>query len=177
MPATATTTVRTRNEMIRECYEHVFPKACAYLHKRGADLETAKELFQEAMVLYYEKTVVEGFTPSLSKEAYLMGMVKNLWLKQQSRGIRAEALDGLEVSDTVLPEPAAEKLVAYLKSAGEKCLNLLQSYYYEKLSMSQLKQKFGFKTERSATVQKYKCLEKVRSTVQQKAQRYEDFLN
>jgi hypothetical protein len=42
--------------------------------------------------------------------------------------------------------------------------------------MVKVAQLFGFSGERSATVQKYKCIEKVRETVKQKALTYEDFL-
>jgi hypothetical protein len=42
--------------------------------------------------------------------------------------------------------------------------------------MTQVAETFGFSGVRSATVQKYKCIEKVRETVKQKALTYEDFL-
>jgi hypothetical protein len=36
--------------------------------------------------------------------------------------------------------------------------------------------RFGFSGERSATVQKFKCLEKVRDTIKSKSLSYEDFV-
>jgi len=53
---------------------------------------------------------------------------------------------------------------------------LLRAFYYDKLSMSKIANRFGFSSERSATVQKYKCLEKVRDLVKEKSLSYEDFL-
>jgi hypothetical protein len=41
--------------------------------------------------------------------------------------------------------------------------------------MKQIAQRFGLSGERSAAVQKHKCLEKVRNTVKEKALTYEDF--
>ena len=54
-------------------------------------------------------------------------------------------------------------------------MELLSAFYYDKLNMLEVAQKFSFSGERSATVQKHKCLEKVKSVVKQKALQYEDF--
>jgi len=177
MPIIAKAPTKSRNAVITDWYTKVFPKACTYLHKKGADLETSKELFQQAIVIYYEKITSEHFEPRLSDEAYLMGIVKKLWLKYHNNVTQTDALETLEIRDGHPLEPAAHKLMAFLKSSGEKCMQLLQSYYYENLSMKQLGSRFGFRTERSATVQKFKCLEKVRNTVKEKALSYEDFLD
>jgi len=44
-------------------------------------------------------------------------------------------------------------------------MDLLQAFYYFKTPMREIAEEFGYRSERSATVQKYKCLEKVRDTV------------
>lgn len=177
MPTIAPVISKSRNAVITDWYEQVFPKACAYLYKKGADLETSKELFQQAIVIYYEKITALHFEPQLSDEAYIMGIVKKLWLKQFALYSKTDAIETLEISEEPSPEPATIKLLAYLKSSGEKCMQLLQSYYYENLNMKQIGRRFGFKTERSATVQKFKCIEKIRNTVKEKALSYEDFLD
>jgi predicted DNA-binding protein YlxM (UPF0122 family) len=55
-------------------------------------------------------------------------------------------------------------------------MELLRAFYYDKLSMRKIAGQFDFNSERSATVQKYKCLEKVRDIVKEKSLTYEDFL-
>jgi hypothetical protein len=55
-------------------------------------------------------------------------------------------------------------------------MELLSAFYYEKEDLQKLAQRFGFSGTRSATVQKFKCLEKVRETVKQKSLQYEDFM-
>jgi hypothetical protein len=42
--------------------------------------------------------------------------------------------------------------------------------------MKELADLFGYAGERSATVQKYKCIEKVRETVKEQSLAYEDFI-
>lgn len=168
---------QTREAIIIRWYEEVFPKVAAYIHRRGGDLEVAKEIFQEALVRYYEKLRSGEFQPVVSDGAYLMGMAKKLWLKHQAQSTNRESLEQVEITEENTAKPLTQKLLLHLKQSGERCMNLLQSFYYEKLSMNQVAERFGYTSERSATVQKYKCLEKVREEVKQKSLRYEDFLD
>ena len=55
-------------------------------------------------------------------------------------------------------------------------MELLKSFYYDELPLNDIAETYGFSGVRSATVQKYKCLEKVRETVKEKSLTYEDFL-
>ena len=74
-------------------------------------------------------------------------------------------------------QPIANKLLLFLQRTGKKCMDLLQAFYYEKASMSELSERFDFRNERSATVQKYKCLEKVRTQIKKRALTYGDFMD
>jgi hypothetical protein len=69
-----------------------------------------------------------------------------------------------------------EKLLAFVKTTGEKCVDLLTAFYYDNDTMQTIANKFGFSGERSATVQKFKCLEKIRNSIKTKSLTYEDFM-
>jgi hypothetical protein len=64
----------------------------------------------------------------------------------------------------------------YLETAGQKCMELLKAFYYDNLPVISIAGLFGYSGERSATVQKYKCMEKVRETIKEKHLQYEDFV-
>ncbi|HZB12761.1 MAG TPA: hypothetical protein VE467_07030, partial [Chryseolinea sp.] len=72
-------------------------------------------------------------------------------------------------------EPAENRIIAVLELTGKKCLHLLRAFYYDDLSLEQIKTIFGFSTTRSASSQKFKCIEKIRNTIQEKSLGYEDF--
>ncbi|MEM7551475.1 MAG: sigma-70 family RNA polymerase sigma factor [Bacteroidota bacterium] len=169
--------VRTRETTIKEWYQEVFPIAAQYVKQRGGNLEDAKDIFQQSIVLYYEKIVHEGFQAESDDKTYLMGIVKKRWLKHYEKSTRTTGLGGIDLEEETEQNPIVQKLLNYLSRAGGKCMDLLQSFYYEKMTMNQLANRFGYTSERSATVQKYKCLEKVRNEIKQKALSYEDFLD
>lgn len=169
--------VRSRSEIITAWYIEAFPLFAAFVQRKGGDLEEAKEVFQEAIVLYYEKQISSDFCPEKTNRAYLLGIAKNRWFKYSAKRNLYEGLSHIDMADEKDPAPITQKLLYYLKLTGEKCMDMLQAFYYEKLDMVQLAKRFGYKSERSATVQKYKCLEKVRDEVKRKSLCYEDFID
>lgn len=165
-----------REQLFVRLYKNAFPVVCNYVSKRGGDLEQAKDVFQEALVIYYERIVV-GQTPlRVAEAAYLMGIAKHLWIQASTKSHRITSLPPTDIAMEEEDQASAQKMLHLLASTGKKCLELLRAFYYDKVTMAQLAENFGYASERSATVQKYKCLEHVRSTVKEKQLQYEDFL-
>ncbi|MEM6845025.1 MAG: sigma-70 family RNA polymerase sigma factor [Bacteroidota bacterium] len=171
------TSSATEETLFTQLYLQAFPAVARFISRNSGSLEEAQDIFQEALLVYYEKVVIDGFEPNSSHRSYILGIARNLWLKVQEKSIKMESTGNLDLSETLVSQPVSEKLLLFLQQAGKKCMDLLQSFYYERLSMKELSARFGFRSERSATVQKYKCLEKVREQVKAKSLTYEDFLD
>lgn len=159
-------------------YKNAFPLVAKFISNRGGSFEQARDIFQDAAVIWYEKRADGEEFEIRSDKAYLFGIAKNLWYRKSSEQSKLLPLDSQ--ADTALNEAIDEqlstaRLMKLLEMSGRKCLELLKSFYYDKLSMTELAAGFGFRSTRSATVQKYKCLESVRETVKQKSLCYEDF--
>ena len=168
-----------REAKLTSLYQSVFPAVAKFVAKRGGSLEQAKDIFQDALVVWYEKQR-DAESPELkSDKAYIFAVAKYLWFRRFSDDSSTVFLDEfkeLDLSETEDVKVSRGRLLRLLESSGKRCMDLLKSFYYDKLSMSELARGLGFSTERSATVQKYKCLEKVRDTIKEKALTYEDFL-
>ncbi|MGB3468050.1 MAG: sigma-70 family RNA polymerase sigma factor [Cyclobacteriaceae bacterium] len=170
--------MKTRSINIEKLYLECFPVFSRFVSRKGGTLEDARDIFQEALLLYYEKIITEDFTPGISNQAYLIGICKNRYLKAAGKQLNTYPIDQLDIIDQEsVATPSVNMLARYLKTSGEKCMQLLQSFYYEKLTMKKVADRFGYATERSATVQKYKCLEKVRETINEKSLTYADFID
>ena len=164
-----------REQVITDWYLTVFPSVAAYVRRKGGTLEETKEVFQEAILTYYEKRWSTDLEIQKTDQAYLFGIAKIKWLQYRANREQHEDLHGLQIASEASTAPASHKLLQCLQLTGRKCMDMLQAFYYEKLSMEQLAHRFGYSSERSATVQKYKCLEKVRDEVKSKSMTYEDF--
>ena len=128
-------------------------------------------------MIYYEKSVENSFEPNTTEKAYLLGIAKHLWLKMHNDNSRHLSIDGFDIENEEAAQASDLKILNFLQTAGKKCMDLLRSFYYDHLPLQDAATLFGFSGVRSATVQKYKCLEKVRETVKEKALTYEDFLD
>ena len=171
------TTCEARQRLFVRLYQQAFPSLARFISRRDGSLEEAQDVFQDALIIYYECLVNPSQAPPDDEVAYLLGISRNLWLKKycaQPLKVRLDEAQALASDEEEWP--SGHKLLRYLASAGQKCMNLLKAFYYDHVPLDELADQFGFAGVRSATVQKYKCLEKVRATVKEKSLQYEDFL-
>jgi DNA-directed RNA polymerase specialized sigma24 family protein len=168
-----------RRTLFRQLYQQAFPLVAKYVHTMGGSFDEAKDVFQDALVIYYEKFAAGGITLKYSERSYILGIAKHCWAKKNKGNNRytslPDSLQGIALEESA-GSSSAEKLLELLNTSGQKCMELLRAFYYDKLPMQKIASMFGFSGERSATVQKYKCLEKVRDIVKNKSLTYEDFL-
>ena len=141
-----------------------------YIKQHGGAPEDAQDLLQEAIILFYEKLVQEQLTLTASVTTYLMSICKNLWrqeLEKRNRQAKAGpvALETTEESTTLEAEPGTLLLTHFVAQLGQKCEAVLLGFYYFGQTMQQLAKQHQYRTVRSATVQKFKCLERLRKSL------------
>ncbi|WP_422104021.1 RNA polymerase sigma factor [Winogradskyella sp.] len=160
-----------RKELIKRWYISYFPKVASFISKRGGTLEDAKDIFQESLVILYEKKNTEF---NLNEDAYLFGICKNLWFKYSNNTSKFQN-GNMDFPELLEPSVDENRLIKLLNSAGKKCMRLLQRFYYDNQKTEIIREEFGFSSNHSTAVQKYKCLEKIRETVKQNSLKYESF--
>ncbi len=160
-------------------YQTAFPAFAKFVNRMGGNLDEAKDAFQDAILVWYEKTGIAKAGINKSEKAYVLGIAKYLWIKRFNKSLLQVPISQTDFNNAAEEEanPSEKRLLQLLKTAGEKCMKLLKSFYYDKLNPVDLALKYGFSGEHSATAQKYKCLEKVRNQVKQKSLSYADFID
>ena len=162
--------VADRERTMERIYAQTYPMVRHYIREQGGNEEDAKDIFHESMIVYFEKTALEQLTLTCSVSTYLMGICKNLWRQQVEKQRRKTALHETQ-TDLVWEEPEDEnelpalKLMSFVDQLGETCQSILVSFYYFGQRLEQIATRHGYQSIRSATVQKYKCLERLRKAV------------
>jgi len=165
-----------REEFFIGLYKKAFPVVAKYISRMGGSFDEAKDVFHDALIVYYEKSISAKSQPD-NDIAYLVAVAKNLWVKRYRKNEHNTSLDNVDISvEEEETLPSTTRLIRFLETAGKKCMELLSGFYYEQLPLTEIADKFGYSGVRSATVQKYKCLEKVRETIKEKALAYDDFM-
>jgi DNA-directed RNA polymerase specialized sigma24 family protein len=169
-----------REQLFISLYKKAFPAVAKYVSTMGGSFDDAKDIFQDALVIYYEKSANNPITFRVNDQAYLLGISKHLWAKRFREIIKNTPLDvcgnDLDITGEENLQLSSGKVMHYLETAGEKCMEILKAFYYDKLSVNKITELFGYSGVRSATVQKYKCMEKVRETIKERSLAYEDFI-
>lgn len=159
-----------RERTLERIYAKAYPMVRHYVREQGGTDDDAKDVFQEALITYYEKVIHDQLTLTSSVSTYLMGICKNLWRQELEKRSRKTALSE-SVADGLGEEPAVDAdqptvaLMTFVEQLGETCKSLLVSFYYFGQRLEQIAARQGYRTVRSATVQKYKCLERLRKAV------------
>jgi RNA polymerase sigma factor (sigma-70 family) len=159
-----------RDKTLEKLYARTYPMVLHYVRQRGGTSDDAKDILQDAIILFYEKTVLDELTLTSTASTYIMGICKNLWRRQQEKKhsyqeLTTEALETRwEEPETDAPAPARQ-LMDYVEQLGERCKQLLVNFYYFGQRMEQIAAGQGYRNVHTASVQKFKCLERLRKTV------------
>lgn len=152
-------------------YKMAFPAVARLIHRYGGDLEDAKDVFHDALLTWFEMPE-ENREKISDTKAYLFIISRNNWfrkiekLEKEREAATHPQLEDVKISD---------ELYHLLITAGKKCMTLLQAFYYEKTPAEKIAVDNGLSGAHSASVQKYKCLEKLRAFVKKNHFRKEDF--
>lgn len=172
-------TTHDENEMM-QIYERAFPSAAVFVRHMGGNLEDAKDIFHDALVIYFEAKWKRDLRLNKPEEAYILGIAKHLWIRKYHLKHTVVPLSDVE-KGIAIPEDCFstindKRLLRFLELAGRKCMDLLRAVYYQSLAIKDLVNTLGYGNEHTVSVQKYKCLEKVRNIIKEKSLVYEDFL-
>lgn len=168
------------NDEMAEIYERVFPVVATFISSAGGSFEDAKDIFHDALVIYIEKITQDPLGIIKSDQAYILGIAKHLWIRKYRKEVRDTSLSDMEnefaIPDDYFATASNRRLLNFLKIAGRRCLDLLRAFYFQEMSIKEIAGQLGYSHEHSVSVQKYKCLEKVRNTVKTKSLTYDDFM-
>ncbi len=129
--------------------------------------DDAKDIFQEAVVVLYEKVKSGSLELNCQIKTYVYSVCRRLWLKRLSQLQRfSPEVDSIEELVMVEEEMEAHEqrnndfqtMEKALQNLGEPCKSLLESYYLQKKSMQEIAGDFGYTNADNAKNQKYKCL-------------------
>jgi RNA polymerase sigma factor (sigma-70 family) len=136
------------------------------LYNNGDD-DDAADVFQEALVVLYEKSINPDFRLSCQIKTFLYSVAKRIWLKRLNTKNKFSALsedaDSLSNSDdTNEKEQELQRNFNLMEDAlsklGEPCRSLLEAYYLENKDMNQIAALFNYTNSDNAKTQKYKCM-------------------
>jgi RNA polymerase sigma factor (sigma-70 family) len=138
--------------------------------------DDARDIFQEAMIVLYEKVKTGTFELNCQIKTYLYSVCRRLWLKRLTQ-LQRMAPETTNLEETIPIEEDLEiheqrnldflTMERCLLNLGEPCKSLLEAYYLQKKSMMEIAGSFGYTNADNAKNQKYKCLMRLKKLFHQ----------
>ena len=153
--------------VVEAIYRDNYPMIQAFILNNSGNSDEARDIFQEAMIVIYEKSVSGSFELNCQLKTYIYSVCRRLWLKRLQQLQRYGNLIE-NVEDTVAVEEDLELhekhnadfvlMEMAMSKIGEPCKSLLDAYYIQKKNMQEIASEFGYTNADNAKTQKYKCL-------------------
>ena len=159
-----------------QVYKQHYKAICNWVQQHGGSEGDAADVYQEAVVILYEKAQSEDFRLTCKIGTYLFAVSKHVWYKKVQKaqkqpgflpaGAGTDAGADWQYEDDIKAhrerETHYEQLNLALEQLGEPCRSLLKAYYHLDKSMQEIATDFGYTNPDNAKTQKYKCLNRLR---------------
>jgi len=158
-------------DALNKLYVGYYPMVLQFILNNSGDEDDAKDVYQEAIIVLYNKIKSGNFELSSKLKTYIYSVSRRIWLKkltQQSKKSNNisdfEDVVAVEVDMEIHEEKDKqfEKMQSALVHLGEPCKTIIQDFYINNLSMQDISEKFGYTNTDNAKTQKYKCLQRLK---------------
>ncbi len=150
-----------------------------YMKSKYYDHEEIQDIFQDAVIVLYEKVQQSDFELTCSIQTYLNSICRNqifIRLKKAGKFVQGDEetdnssnsfLDWFEESDGVNHDRVKiiQRVLLEWKSQSLKCYEILVRFFYRKQSMSQIAYDLGYTNADNSKNQKARCQQKLKVEV------------
>jgi RNA polymerase sigma factor (sigma-70 family) len=152
-------------------YASYFPMIFQLVTKNNGDEDDAKDIFQEAVIVLYDRINSGDFVLTSKLKTFLYSVCKRLWLKRLNKNDRMvfnvqEHEEVIAVENDLLEYQLKEEQFLLMEQSlhllGEPCQTIISDFYLRNLSMQEICEKFGYTNADNAKTQKYKCLQRLK---------------
>ena len=166
------------NAALKTLYHTHYPAVAGYVLRNNGDSASARDVFQEGMIVLYRNIKERKFNGESSIGTYLYSICRFLWLKSLRKRVLPAVGQGRAAIDDAGSETTFETplsfliddeqrkgLLALFDKLGDACKQMLLLSFYEDLDMREIAARTGFKDEQNARNKKHKCLTALREIV------------
>ena len=158
-----------RNKALSYIYENYYGGLARFVIDNKGTEEDAKDIFQDSLVVLYEKVHIPDFVWTSTLKTYLFAVCKNLWFKRlrkaSNREIPTEDIHHLPVADISFDDPYEDRtflLHNLMDRLGGACKEILTLFYFQRRSMQEIAIEMNLATEKVAKNKKARCMAKLR---------------
>lgn len=162
---------------LNHVYDKCKGKAIRYLKINGANHEVAHDIFQDAILVFYEKvrdgefekrSAIQTYLNSVCRFKFLNFVRSNKEIKMpEDFNFDEKIVDDFEVYDEEKEARISriEAELLNLKKKGGKCFEILRAFFFENKKMEAIAEQFDYTNADNAKNQKAKCQKQLKEMV------------
>ena len=161
-------------KVLNQLYLTVLPRIVGYVMKNSGSEEEAKDVFQDAVVIFYKQVKMNQLELRQSIAAYLFTVAKNLWINKAKREQRMHVTDEVPEQEQksednllslLITREREQQVINVFNQLGDRCAELLRYVFYKDYSLAEVKEIMGFSSAEVAHTQHYRCKKKLSKLV------------
>jgi len=149
-------------------YKEVYPKVRSYIKGNKGNEDEAKDIFQDAVIIFYKKVKLNTLQEPLNVTAYICHISKNLWINRVKRINRTTEMPDRDFAEpeedlltNIISEEKRTAVNGLLSQVGEECQKLMKHFLYDNMSMREIAVLMGYSSENVAKTYHYRCKQKL----------------
>jgi RNA polymerase sigma factor (sigma-70 family) len=157
--------IRRDNDVLKYIYFEYLPSVKHLVKSQNGSTIDAEDLFQDALIIIFEKARTDGFKLNCSFKTFLYSVSKYLWMHRLEKmnrevtysDVMENTLLGYYDVEKVAFESEKDKLYhEHFIRLGENCQKVL-SMVFMKMSTREITRKMGYKSEMYVRKRKSQC--------------------
>ena len=155
------------NKALQGIYKAHFSRVKKYVINNSGDLDAAKDLFQDAITVFYQNLLADKYRGAAPLGAYLFSIARNLWLlKLRRRGVPKLELElDIPLAETEAVELNLELIDRIFDRLGSGCRDLLIGFYFRGMSIEDLAEHLGLSSSQGVRTKKFRCMKQLSALV------------
>lgn len=164
-------------------YKNFFQQIKVFINKNSGSDEDAQDIYQDAVLVIYQKIMNDNLTLNCSFNTYLYSVCRLLWLKQlekrrKSQEYAEDSEEVIELDDGILKLYSSnERYIIYqdhFKKLSQNCQKILE-LYMARIQLKEIANILGYKSDLYVKKRKHQCKEKLVNSIKNDP-RYKELL-
>ncbi len=161
--------------ILKFMYSAYFPKIRRYITSKGGNHDEAKDIFQDSIIVFYQKVKEKKFQQKAKISTYLTTLAHNMWINRKNRLSKVSNLEALSKKLLIDNNLPIDELMALerndfalelLKELGEDCRKILTLSIFQRLPMKKISEIMEFQNDQVARNKKSKCIKYLKKIIQ-----------
>jgi RNA polymerase sigma factor (sigma-70 family) len=157
-------------------YSNYSERVKNHIIKNGGTVDDAKDVFQEALIVIYNKAQTPNFELTSQFYTYFFGICRFIWDRKYKRKSNNHVtipddnryIDNDDIEESILAQERYKIYESNLQKLGEFCQQLLISFFTGE-TMEIIAEKFDLKNAHTARNRKYRCQKELEKLIKEDA--------